>query len=95
MKPFVLETDASGHGLGAVLGQHQASGSVAPIAYASRTLQKHKHNYGVTEVEAFGVAWAVWHVWPYLYGHRCREYTDHEVLRFLLNIPCPSGKLAH
>ena len=37
-KPFVLETDASGQGLGAVLNQQQENGLVAPIAYASRTL---------------------------------------------------------
>ena len=31
---------------------------------------------------------------PYLYGHRCDVYTDHEALRSLLNTPHPSGKLA-
>ena len=53
-KEFILETDASGLGLGAVLAQQQDDGSVAPIAYASRTLQLHK-NYGVTELEDLGV----------------------------------------
>jgi len=38
-KEFVLEADASGLGLGAVLAQ---GGYVAPIAFASRTLQKHE-----------------------------------------------------
>ena len=36
---FILETVASGLGLGAVLSQKQLDGNVAPIAYASRTLQ--------------------------------------------------------
>ena len=93
-KPFVLETDASGQGLGAVLSQQQESGLVAPIAYASRTLQKHEQNYGVTELEALGVVWAVRHFRPYLYGHACKVYTDHEALKSLLNTPHPSGKLA-
>ena len=93
-KPFVLETDASGQGLGAVLGQQQESGLVAPIAYASRTLQKHEQNYGVTELEALGVVWAIRHFRPYLYGHACKVYTDHEALKSLLNTPHPSGKLA-
>ena len=31
---------------------------------------------------------------PYLYGHSCEVYTDHEALKSLLNTPHPSGKLA-
>ena len=93
-KEFILETDASGVGLGAVLAQEQDTGAKAPIAYASRTLQKHEKNYGVTELEALGVVWAVKHFCPYLYGHKCRVVTDHEALKSLLNTPHPSGKLA-
>ena len=93
-KEFILETDASGLGLGAVLAQQQDNGSVASIAYASRTLQPHEKNYGVTELEALGVVWAVKHFRPYLYGHKCHVVTDHEALKSLLNTPHPSGKLA-
>ena len=46
-KEFILETDASGVGLGTVLAQKQDTGVRAPIAYASCTLQKHEKNYGV------------------------------------------------
>jgi len=41
--PFILETAASGSGLGAVLTQAVENGSVRPIAYASRSLQDHDH----------------------------------------------------
>ena len=93
-KPFILETDASGDGLGAVLAQRQEDGLVRPIAYASRSLQKHERNYGITELEGLGVVWAAKHFRPYLYGHRCTVFTDHEALKSLLNTPQPSGKLA-
>ena len=77
-----------------MLIQQQENGLVAPIAYASRTLQKHEQNYGVIELEALGVVWAIRHFRPYLYGHACKVYTDHEALRSLLNTLQPSGKLA-
>ena len=65
-----------------------------PIAYASRSLQKHERNYGITELEGLGVVWAVRHFRTYLYGHHCTVYTDHEALKSLLNTPQPSSKLA-
>ena len=34
-KPFLLETDASGKGLGAILSQKQDDGRYHPVAYAS------------------------------------------------------------
>ena len=58
-KEFILETDASGVGLGAVLAQEQSAGMKAPIAFASHTLQKHEKNYSVTELEALEVVWEV------------------------------------
>lgn len=90
-KTFILETDAAISGLGAVLAQ---DGMVRPIAYASRSLQPHEKNYGITEMEGLGAVWAVKHFRPYLYGHPCDLYTDHQALKSLLNTPQPSGKLA-
>ena len=81
---FFLGTDASGTGLGAVLSQKQTDSTVRPIAFASRTLQPHERNYDISELEGFGVVWAVKHFRHYLYGHRCTVLTDHEALKSLL-----------
>ena len=92
--PFLLETDASIEGLGAVLAQHKEDHLVHPIAYASRTLLPHERNYGISELEALAVVWAVKHFRHYIFGHKCHVYTDHEALKALINTPHPSGKLA-
>ena len=93
-RDFLLETDASGAGLGAVLAQRQDDDQIRPVAYASRTLQPHEKNYGISEMEALAVVWAVKHFRSYIYGHHCDVYTDHSALKALLNTPHPSGKLA-
>ena len=74
--------------------QEAVTRTVRPVAYASPSLQAYEKNYGVTELEGLGVVRAVKHFRPYLYGHKCEVYTDHEELRLLLNTPQPSGKLA-
>ena len=91
---FVLETDASYVGLGAVLSQSQDDGKLHPIAYASRSLDQHEKNYAVTELETLAIVWAVRYFRAYLLGHRTTVFTDHSACMSLLNHPRPSGKLA-
>ena len=50
-KPFLLETDASKLGLGAVLSQKQPDGQYHPVAYVSWSLTIHEHNYHSTKQE--------------------------------------------
>ena len=50
-KPFILHTDASPDGLGAVLYQKDESGQVRVIAYASRSLSKSEKNYAAHRLE--------------------------------------------
>ena len=93
-RPSILETDASGKGLGAVLAQQQDDSKVHPIAFASRALNNHEKNYGISEMETLAVVWAAKLFRPYLLGHSCEVITDHSACVSLLNTPNPSPKLA-
>ena len=58
-KPFLLETDASRRGLGAVLSQKQADGRYHPIAYASRVLNETEQRYHSNKQEFLALKWVV------------------------------------
>lgn len=85
-KPFVLETDASFQGLGAVLSQDQDSRRVV-IAYASRTLkptERNMNNYSSMKLELLALKWAVTEKFrEYLLGSKFDVFTDNNPLCYL------------
>ena len=78
-KEYTLYSDASGIGLGCVLMQDGKA-----VAYASRQLKPHEQNYPTHDLELVVVVFAL-KIWRhYLYGEKCRIYTDHKNLKYLL-----------
>ena len=81
-EPFILRTDASGTGLGAVLLQEK-DGKKFPIAYASRKLSSAEKRYAITELECLAIVWAINKFQKYLYGREFVLETDHQALSFM------------
>lgn len=89
---FILQTDASESGLGAVLLQ-EVKGERKPVAYASRKMSKAERNYSVIERECLGIVWALKKFYQYLYGkHFCLE-TDHQPLKYVQSASQLNGRL--
>ena len=93
-KDFTLETDASKHGLGAILSQYKEDQQLHPIAYASRSVSTTEANYRITDLETLAVVWAVTHFRYYLYGNNVTITTDHTAVKAILGAPNLTGKHA-
>ncbi len=92
-REFIIQTDASGVGLGAVLLQ-EVDGLKRPIAFASRGLTPAEANYSVPQQECLAVVWAIKKFGQYIeYTHFTIE-TDHQALRWLRELKEPAGRLA-
>jgi hypothetical protein len=91
-KEFILNTDASNEGIGAILSQGQI-GKDLPIAYASRNLNKAERNYTTSEKELLAIIWGIRHYRPYLYGRKFKIASDHKPLLWIMNIKDSGSRL--
>ena len=82
---YILYTDASDVGIGAVLTRKDESDK----AFAGA-----EKNWKTTEREAFAMVWALQYFHPYVYGRKVTIYTDQKALKWLRDIKHPNGKLA-
>ena len=81
-RTFILRTDASDTGLGAILIQDQGFGDQT-IGCASRKLNDAEKNYSTIEKELLAVVWGIQKFSPYLYGREFVLQSDHLPLQHL------------
>uniref|UniRef100_A0A8C5APC8 Gypsy retrotransposon integrase-like protein 1 n=1 Tax=Gadus morhua TaxID=8049 RepID=A0A8C5APC8_GADMO len=91
--PFLLDTDASNVGNGAVLAQEGPEGERV-VAYYSRTFNKAERRYCVTRRELLAIVRAVRHFKYYLCGRHFTVRTDHSALQWLMSFKEPEGQVA-
>jgi len=93
--PFIIETDASDFGWGAVLYQVGPDGKERPIAFESKAFSPAERNYATHERELLAIKEAL-RKWRFYIenGTTTLVRTDHAGLQYLKSTVKPSGRLA-
>jgi hypothetical protein len=89
---FILATDASNSGLGAVLSQGPVGRDLS-VAYASRILNNAETHYTTSEKELLPNVWATKYFRQYLYWRRFEIFIDHKPLAWVMNVKDPRSRL--
>ena len=85
-KPFLLETDASKEGLGAVLSQKQDDGCYHPVMFGSHSLTPSEKNYHSSKLEFLALKWSVTDNFNLTYALFMIQ-TDNNLLIYILTTP--------
>ena len=91
--PYVIEADASGYAVGAVLLQDQGSG-LQPIAFMSKKMLPAERNYPIHEQEELAIICALREWRHYVHGTKFTIRTDHLSLKYLDSKPHLSARQA-
>ncbi|GBG90348.1 hypothetical protein CBR_g50596 [Chara braunii] len=91
-KPFVVTTDASQYGIGAVLAQQEGP-KLRPIEYMSKKMPSEKLAKSTYERELYALYRALVHWRHYLLGRFFYVRSDHETLRWIKAQPVLSDAL--
>ncbi len=92
--PFLLQTDASDRGLGAVLSQ-EIEGEERPVLYISRKLSKRETKYITIEKKYLAIRWAVLTLRYYLLGWEFSLCLDHAPLQWFLRMKDTNARITN
>lgn len=84
---FHVHVDTSCITLGAIVMQPGVEGIDHLITFASHWLSKYEKNYSTTKCEGIAMVYALQKFHHYLLGGHFKMYTDHSVLKYLVNKP--------
>ncbi|KAH9592428.1 hypothetical protein MS3_00004356 [Schistosoma haematobium] len=82
--PMVVTSDASNHGVCAVITHNFPNGSEKPISHSARSLTPTERNYSQIEKEALSIIFAVKKLHKMMYGRHFTLITDHKPLLAVL-----------
>ena len=93
-KPWLIYTDASGTGIGAILAQHGDDGKLKTVDMVSRRLSSAERRYVTAEREMLAIVFAL-KQWRHLIeGCDITVFTDHKPLCLLKKLKDPTGRIA-
>ena len=93
-REFQVYVDASNVAIGSVLSQKDDRNFDHPIYFASRQLIATERNYTTTEREALGMMYYVQKFCHYLLGYPFVFHVNHDALKYMVNKPQLSGRIA-
>ena len=92
-REFILQTDCSDRGVGAVLSQMDENGQEHPVAYFSRKLLPRETRYSTVEKECLAIKLATHAFRVYLLGRKFVIQTDHIALQWLHRLKDNNARL--
>ncbi|CAM5160014.1 unnamed protein product [Natator depressus] len=82
-KPFLVTTDASERGVGAVLMQEGPNQEFHPVVFLSKKLSERESHWSISEKECYAIVYALEKLRPYVWGRRFHLQTDYAALQWL------------
>ena len=89
---FIVQTDASDIGIGAVLLQRHEDG-MHPVVYASKKLLSRERNYSVIEYDCLAQVFAVKKFQRFLYGKEFILQVNHQPLTYIQKCKIESARV--